>query len=73
MEKWHKIKYSIFFFADISDNTKKCCSTCFTRLTRKIAQLTDGSPPVIKTESGNPVEQTVNSVSWSEEEIEMLR
>ena len=56
--------------ADISDNTKKCCSACFTRLTRKIAQLTDGSPPVIKTES---VEQAVNSVAWSEEEIEMLR
>lgn len=54
----------------ISDNTKKCCSACFTRLTRKIAQLTDGSPPVIKTES---VEQAVNSVAWSEEEIEMLR
>ena len=63
---------TIFFVpvADISDNTKKCCSACFTRLTRKIAQLTDGSPPVsIKTESVEPV----NSVSWSEEEIEMLR
>ena len=66
-------KFDYLFFvpvADISDNTKKCCSACFTRLTRKIAQLTDGSPPVsIKTESVEPV----NSVSWSEEEIEMLR
>ena len=60
----------LLIVADISDNTKKCCSACFTRLTRKIAQLTDGSPPVIKTES---VEQAVNSVAWSEEEIEMLR
>ena len=57
------------FFSDISDNTKKCCSACFTRLTRKIAQMTDGSPPVIKTESIEPV----NSIAWTEDEIEMLR
>ena len=65
-----KLHVFLLIVADISDNTKKCCSACFTRLTRKIAQLTDGSPPVIKTES---VEQAVNSVAWSEEEIEMLR
>ena len=62
-------KECFVFFADISDNTKKCCSACFTRLTRKIAQMTDGSPPVIKTESIEPV----NSVAWTEDEIEMLR
>ena len=47
---------------------RKCCSACFTRLTRRIAQLTDGSSAGPKTET-----ETVSSISWSEEEIETLK
>ena len=61
---WHP------FFTDIADHMKfrKCCSACFTRLTRRIAQLTDGSSAGPKTET-----ETVSSISWSEEEIETLK
>ena len=46
---------------------RKCCSACFTRLTRRIAQLTDGSlAPKTETE-------TSSSISWSDEEIETLK
>ena len=55
--------------SDLTDHLKfrKCCSACFTRLNRRIAQLTDGSS-VPKTET-----EPTSSIAWTEDEIETLK
>ena len=57
------------FFLEIPDGTKKCCSACLTRLTRKITQLT-GSSENHKSRSEERLEQVL---LWREEEIETLK
>jgi hypothetical protein len=54
----------------ITDNMKfrKVCTACFTRLNRRIAQLTDGST------GANPkTEPETTSATWLEDEIETLK
>ena len=58
------------FFPDITDNMKfrKVCTACFTRLNRRIAQLTDGST------GANPKQEPeTTSATWLEDEIETLK
>ena len=68
-------KYDIFtlitfdHFSEIPEGTKKCCSACLTRLTRKITQLT-GSSENHKSRSEERLEQVL---LWREEEIETLK
>ena len=60
------------FFSDITDNMKfrKVCTACFTRLNRRIAQLTDGN----STGTGNTKTEPENtSTTWLEDEIETLK
>ena len=62
----------LFFFSDITDNMKfrKVCTACFTRLNRRIAQLTDGN----STGTGNTKTEPENtSTTWLEDEIETLK
>ena len=59
-------------FSDITDNMKfrKVCTACFTRLNRRIAQLTDGN----STGTGNTKTEPENtSTTWLEDEIETLK
>ena len=56
------------FFTEIPDGTKKCCSACFTKMTRKIAQLMGGGTgPEITIKSEGPDPQ------WTDDEVEILK
>ena len=59
----------IFPFTEIPDGTKKCCSACLTRLSRKITQVT-GSTENPKSRSEERLESVL---LWSDEEIETLK
>ena len=61
----------------ITENTKKCCSACFTRLTRRIAQVTENQSS-IKTEPqdgqhGQSSGSSSPSIAWTEDEIEVFK
>ena len=59
----------MLYFSEIPEGTKKCCSACLTRLTRKITQLT-GSSDNHKSTSEERLEQVL---LWREDEIETLK
>ena len=59
----------------IAENAKKCCSACFTRLTRRIAQVTENQSSV-KTEpqdQGQSSGSSSPSIAWTEDEIETFK
>ncbi len=59
---------AISSFPEIPDGTKKCCSACFTKMTRKIAQLMGGGtgPDIlVKSEGPDPL--------WTDDEVEILK
>ena len=63
-------KLEILFFTEIPDGTKKICSACLTRLTRKITQVTGTSEnhkPTSEERLGTEV------LLWRDDEIETLK
>ena len=56
-----------YYFSEIPDGTKKCCSACFTKMTRKIAQLMGGGSgaDLVKSEGPDPL--------WTDDEVEILK
>ena len=62
----------------IAENAKKCCSACFTRLTRRIAQVTENQSSGIKNEpqdhhGGQSSGSNSPSIGWTEDEIEVFK
>ena len=53
--------------SEIPDGTKKCCSACFTKMTRKIAQLVGGGSGFDLVKSEGP------DALWTDDEIELLK
>ena len=57
----------LILLAEIPDGTKKCCSACFTKMTRRIGQLIGGASlqDLVKSDGPEPL--------WTDDEVEVLK